>query len=399
MQITLPEKVTQSEPLRFSGSRGERLSIDVLDHDLIRVCHRPDGQARLDRTWMVLGKDGEMPLAGRSRDDLSGFALPPYQVESSGDQLEVRTDKLQIKVQLGDFRLEWFDTDGQRFAADLKHRAYPYDRSGQAVYHYLERRIDEHYYGFGERAGSLDKYGMRFIMKNLDALGYSAATSDPLYKHFPFYITYVPELKIAYGLFYDDLATTVFDLGKENDAFWGFYRYYMAEAGDIDYTMIYGPTIEAVVEKFTALTGRTVSAAALVAGLSGIDHELYRSARRAGAAQALRRSVQGTRNPVRDVPPIERFRHRRDRTALRVHVKSAAHPRSQSDDPAFPRRRNPTGGQYQAASAEGSPAVRMAASQRRLDQGILSRMRPRRAGSGAAARREAGEGGLRRFHQ
>ncbi len=30
----------------------------------------------------------------------------------------------------------------------------------------------------------------------------------------------------------------------------------MAEAGDLDYTMIYGPTIEAVVEKFTALTGR-----------------------------------------------------------------------------------------------------------------------------------------------
>ncbi len=89
----------------------------------------------------------------------------------------------------------------------------------------MERRIDEHYYGFGERAGSLDKYGMRFIMENLDALGYSAATSDPLYKHFPFYITYVPELKIAYGLFYDNLATTVFDLGKENDAFWGFYRY------------------------------------------------------------------------------------------------------------------------------------------------------------------------------
>ena len=30
----------------------------------------------------------------------------------------------------------------------------------------------------------------------------------------------------------------------------------MAEAGDLDYTLIYGPTIEAVVEKFTRLTGR-----------------------------------------------------------------------------------------------------------------------------------------------
>jgi alpha-glucosidase len=93
-------------------------------------------------------------------------------------------------------------------------------------------------------------------MCNVDALGYNAETSDPLYKHYPFYSTYIPGLKIAYGLFYDNLSTTVFDLGREIDAFWGYYRYYVAEDGDLDYYLIYGPTIAEVVQKFTVLTGR-----------------------------------------------------------------------------------------------------------------------------------------------
>ncbi len=261
MRITQPEQVIlsledENADLIFRGSRQEKFRIDVLDHDLIRVRHHPDGKARLDRTWMVVGKDGEMPLEGRSRDDLSPFPTPKCWMEVSNERAQIRTEQLHLKISLGDFRIEWFDKDEQRFAADLRLRGYPYDRESGAVYHYMERRSDEHYYGFGERAGSLDKYGMRFRMINVDALGYSAKTSDPLYKHFPFYITYIPALKIAYGLFYDNLSTTMFDLGCENDAFWGYFRYYMAEAGDLDYTLIYGPTIEAVVEKFTKLTGR-----------------------------------------------------------------------------------------------------------------------------------------------
>ena len=243
-------------PLRFTGERGEQFTIDVLDHDLIRVCSRPDGTPRLDRTWTIVGADGDTPREGRSRDDLSPFPCPAYQLDQSSDALEIVTERLRLRFDLHDPRIEWFDSAGQRFAADLSLRAYSYDRAGRSVFHYLERRTDEHYYGFGERAGTLDKGGMRFQMKNVDALGYNAETSDPLYKHIPFYITYIPALKTAYGLFYDNLATSVFDLGKEIDAFWGHFRYYAAEDGDLDYYLLYGPTIEAVVEKYARLTGR-----------------------------------------------------------------------------------------------------------------------------------------------
>jgi alpha-glucosidase len=61
---------------------------------------------------------------------------------------------------------------------------------------------------------------------------------------------------IAYGLLYDNLAATTFDLGREYDNYLGRYRYYTAEDGDIDYYFIYGPSLEQVVERYSALVGR-----------------------------------------------------------------------------------------------------------------------------------------------
>src|SRR5690242_5128117 len=117
MRIVKPEQVKASlgvgEGLHFDGARGERLHIDVLDHDLIRVRHHPDGKARLDRTWMVVGKDGEIPLEGRSRDDLSPFPLPAVEIswDVQSPYVTAETSLLKLKITLGDFRIEWFDKE------------------------------------------------------------------------------------------------------------------------------------------------------------------------------------------------------------------------------------------------------------------------------------------------
>lgn len=258
MRLTTLNNLRRVAPddLIFASQGGETFQIRVLDHDLIRVSVCPDGKPRLNRTWTVVGQEGDTPREGRLRDDLSPFPLPAYETSQQGGSLRIQTGALRLTLDLKDGRLEWSDASGQRFLGDLRHRAYTFDRAGRTVYHYLERRADEHYFGFGERSGLLDKQGRRMRMLNLDALGYNAETGDPLYKHYPFYITYIPSQKIAYGLFYDTFATTTFDMGQEIDAFWGHYRYMTADDGDLDYTLIYGPTIADVVQKFTALTGR-----------------------------------------------------------------------------------------------------------------------------------------------
>lgn len=267
MRITYPTNVTlldhDAHVLQLVGAAGDRFRISVLEHDLIRVQHLPDGEPRLDRTWMVVGFDRQVgidqvdvPREGRQRDDYSVFSLPEYKSEISARQLEIQTELLRLEIDLESFIIRWFDDQNRLLAADRNTQAYPYDREAKTVYHYMARQANEHYYGFGERSGPLDKAGRRMRMLNLDCLGYDAESGDPLYKHFPFYITFNAELDIAYGLFYDNLATTIFDMGCELDNYHPPYRYYQAEGGDVDYYLIYGPSIPEVVRKFAALTGR-----------------------------------------------------------------------------------------------------------------------------------------------
>jgi len=259
MRLVTPSRFTfdlrSDHRLKFDGKSGETFYINAVDTDIIRIQFQPDGKARLDRTWLVVNHDGQMPRNGRLRDDPPPFQPPSFTVDENPDRVRITTSSLSLDVHLENPHLTWHDHQQRPFLSDLPRRAYSYNAAGRDVYHYLRRRQDEHYYGFGEKAGPLSKVGMRMRMVNLDALGYDAETSDPLYKHVPFYITFIPELNIAYGLFYDNLATTIFDMGKEIDSFYGDYRYYHAADGDLDCYMIYGPTIEAVLEKYTRLTG------------------------------------------------------------------------------------------------------------------------------------------------
>lgn len=242
--------------LKFKGHHQETLQVSVLEEDIIRVQHFPDGKPRLTRTWSIADKDGDVPLEGRSREDLSAFELPAFKISKSTDKVQLSTAIMQVDIDIADASLTWRTQPDQKiFAADLLRRAYSYDQNGEIVFHYLERRPDEHYYGFGERSGPLNKYGRRMRMLNLDALGYDAELGDPLYKHIPFYITYIPTLNLAYGLFYDNLSTSIFDMGQERDNYYGPYRYYQAEAGDLDYYLIFGPEISDVVQKFSKLIG------------------------------------------------------------------------------------------------------------------------------------------------
>jgi alpha-glucosidase len=267
MRIIQPSDVTIIEQdanyLLFEGVGKDRFRVSVLEHDLIRVQHLPDGEPRLDRTWMVVGFDQEgglqpldVPREGRLRDDYTPFTNPEVSTQLSLESIKIQTEKLALEIRLGDFQIQWFDRATRLFAADRDMHAYPYDRASKTVYHYMLRLTGEHYFGFGERSGPLEKSGRRMRMLNLDCLGYDAETSDPLYKHFPFYITYNATFNVAYGVFYDNLATTIFDMGCELDNYYSPYRYYQAEGGDVDYYLIYGPTIPEVVKKVAALTGR-----------------------------------------------------------------------------------------------------------------------------------------------
>lgn len=235
---------------------GVLVRVAVLSDDVVRVTMLPEGDYRLDRTWWVVDETGDTPREGRQRADLSPFELPQFTVEEDDEQVILQTALLRLRIIKSVMQIQWETLDGEAFAEDSPIRPYAYDPSNTDVYHFMRNRHDDLYYGFGETSGNLNKHGRHIQMRPVDAACYNAEWGDPLYKHWPFYITLTPEQNIAYGLFYDNMSHVTFDMGQERHEYYRPYRHIHAHDGDLEYYMIYGPTITDVAQKFTKLTGR-----------------------------------------------------------------------------------------------------------------------------------------------
>jgi alpha-glucosidase len=247
--------------------------IMVLETDIIRVLFTDGEELQLDKTWSVAPGQTDVPLEGRKRLDTSGFSLPSYEFSNNNGECTVETSALKLNVDLNGFKISWFyreDSGWVNFANDRKTQAYNLDGSlGEGIVHYLKRDLDEQYFGLGEKTGSVDKHGKRYRMQAIDAMGYDAEYSDPLYKHIPFYITRHRKTGFSFGVFYDNLSSSIFELGTELDNYHELYRYYQAKQGDLDYYIIGGPKVKDVTRKFSWLTGQTIFPPKWSLGYSG----------------------------------------------------------------------------------------------------------------------------------
>ena len=241
----------------------------VLEQGLCRVLIKRRGELALDRTWSI-APQGDVPWEGRDRLSNEGFSLPAFTLQQHDDRLVITTEKLRVTVHQP-LWLEWeykdVGGDWQPLASDRKTGAYMLSVKGDGSAHYQRRYADERYYGLGEKAGDLDRAGRRFEMRNLDAMGYNAASTDPLYKHIPFTLTRRHD--VSFGLFYDNLSHVWLDFGKELDNYHLPYRRFSAEAGDLDYYLFLGPTALDVTKALVRLTGKTTFGPKWSLGYSG----------------------------------------------------------------------------------------------------------------------------------
>ena len=227
----------------------------VLADDLVRVLFVRDGALKEPRTWMVAPAGADVPWEGRDRLDVSAFACPPFSLAQPAGAVVVATRDLRVTVRLHPFGLQWASAEGTAIAGDRPTQAYQWSERSGELRHYMARAMHDQYYGLGDKTGPLDKHGRRLRTLAVDALGYNGETSDPLYKHWPFLLTRDPQSGMAFGLFYDTLAATTFDLGCEYDNYHGFYRCVEIDDGDLDYYLFVGPRVRDVVRKFMDLTG------------------------------------------------------------------------------------------------------------------------------------------------
>src|SRR5437773_998716 len=208
----------------------------------MRVLFLHDNELKEPRTWTVAPGGVGVPWEGRDRLDTSGFPRPDFSVAQSDDEITVTTSELRLAIALRPFGLRWM-SDGTTFASDRSTYSYQWGERTGAIRHSMARASTDRFYGLGDKTGPLDKHGRRLRTLALDALGYDAETSDPLYKHWPFMIGRDAASGIAFGLFYDTLAPVTFELGCEYDNYHGFYRYAEIDDGVLDYYLFVGPAI------------------------------------------------------------------------------------------------------------------------------------------------------------
>ncbi|SOH95534.1 alpha-glucosidase [Monaibacterium marinum] len=237
------------------------LRVVALENQLFRVSLKKDGAWRLPRTWSIAPKTDvaktDVPWEGRNRDDMSGFDSPRVTIED-GDALTLSTDTIRLTIS-HPLHLSWaVKVDGvwQTFVEERPTGGMLLGLRDHRHNHFLRRYPDEPVHGLGEKTGPLDRRGRHYEMRNLDAMGYDAETTDPLYKHMPLTMTQTVRSG-AWSIFYDNLASCHFDLGKELDNYHLPYRAYRSDDGDLDYYLRWAPDMLDLVKGHVRLTGGT----------------------------------------------------------------------------------------------------------------------------------------------
>ncbi|UYF98670.1 glycoside hydrolase family 31 protein [Halomonas sp. GD1P12] len=265
---------TQQNHLTFASTDEDVAAhVFILEEGIFRVLFEKREGLDVGQTWSIAPGQDDLPAEGRDRFSTEHFNLPAFELDEDEQSVTIQTRQLKAVIQKEGFRISWYQaTQGQwqLFAQDRQTQAYNFaGELGSEIKHYLKRDIKEQYFGLGERTGQLDHHHGRYRNLTIDAMGYDAEYSDPLYKHIPFYITRKPEQSFSYGLFYDNLAPGYFDLGRELDNYHGLYRYFEAQSGDLDYYMIAGPRVRDVVASYTWMTGKTALPPKWSIGYSG----------------------------------------------------------------------------------------------------------------------------------
>jgi alpha-glucosidase len=223
----------------FADYGGPLLAVTVLGANVIRIRLAPEGIFAPRRSWGVPRPDEAYPAANIA-------------IAETSERVSVMTDRLLVGLARAGGRVSVQERhcgamllDDGPAGGPLWHRA-----DGSAAW--IKRMPpDEHYYGFGERTGLLDKRGLRYTCWTTDEYQHQGPGTDALYQAIPFFLA-LHESGRSYGVFLNNTFRSAFDFTAVQQATW---RMEIA-GGELDYYFFYGPEPAQVVEHYTELTGR-----------------------------------------------------------------------------------------------------------------------------------------------
>ena len=210
-----------------------KIQLLVYSSEVIRVRMTTEKDFFPDSSWAVLNK-----IISTDTN---------YYLREMRDTIIISTSQVTVKINRFPFRIAFYDAAGRLINQDdpVKGSAW----SGKEVAVWKTMPEDEYYFGFGEKAGTLQKKWKAMSMWNSDIPGYRPDT-DPLYQSIPFF--YAIRKGVAHGIFFDNTYYSYFNMGKENPKQYSFG----ALGGELNYYFIYGPTPKEVLGRFSLLVGK-----------------------------------------------------------------------------------------------------------------------------------------------
>ena len=208
------------------------IKICFVTEEIVRVRASFDGELA-EESYVLATTAWEDRLDGLFQGERTRLVPVAPQVEESGEKLVFTTAKLRLELDIDPICIRLYDEEGSELYSSLAGNPFVLD-SNRRITHYSRMNEDDCFYGFGEKAGNLNKNKAFIRQRATDAMGYDAVEMDTLYKHIPFYIRLNPNTKKAVGLFYHNFYESVFNMGKEKSNYWPRYTYWQADGGDID---------------------------------------------------------------------------------------------------------------------------------------------------------------------
>ena len=262
----------------------------------VQFSPHPDSEDALDRSHAVI--------------DRAFAAADVRLIENSAERLIIDSGEMRVEADRRPYALRIY-RNGQLVSADRPGRNLVYQAGGHGVANIKRRPDNALYCGFGEKAGAtLLKNGCRLTNFNFDNFIYARAPvppgsnggpldpAEPLYASIPLLIEInrAPTGDFAgppscYGLFFDNVSQSFFDLGggrpaKRNNGDYAFGAMF----GDMDYYVFLGDGVPDILRQFTQLTGRSAMPPKYIFGFHQGCYGYFDRARLEGVARAYRQA-------------------------------------------------------------------------------------------------------------
>lgn len=217
----------------FNCNDNAKISLEFLDSKNIKFWFSPKGDfKRNNESFAVVNEIFDNSMAITVQDSNAAF--------------EIFTGDLRVRVSKSPFNISIFDKYQKLIMGDSDQEAYVYQDSYAITKKVL--RPDEHFFGLGEKTGTLDRRGKTYVMWNSDKPCYSE-TEDPLYKSIPFFMS-----SYNYGIFFDNTYKTSFDFGHKSNNHFSF----STPNGPFIYYFMFGNDYKEIIGSYTKLTGKPI---------------------------------------------------------------------------------------------------------------------------------------------